>query len=44
MNANPLEVQAQIMHHSNNMGDNVKGLYDWEDEIKEMEKRQKSQV
>lgn len=42
MNANPLEAQAHIMHQTNALRDTLTDQFEWEKEIKELEKKRKT--
>lgn len=42
MTANPIEVQTNIMHQSNAIRDALKGMQEWEKDIKKEEKERKA--
>lgn len=43
MEANPLEMQTQIMHNSNTIRTALKDLHEWEEDVKRMEKQRKAE-
>lgn len=43
MEANPLEVQTQIIHNSNTIRNALKDLHEWEGDVKRLEKQRKAE-